>query len=70
MNREAIDHRFSPHPVATDVAKFRTKQVYEGVNALAHNLNDLLPDGREKSLALTHLEDVMYSALAAIQRSQ
>ncbi len=70
MKSEDIEHRFSLHPVASDVAKFKQKQVYEGCKALAHNLNDLLPDGREKSLAMTHLEDVVHSAIDSITRNQ
>jgi exoribonuclease R len=35
---------------------------------LAETLNDLLPEGREKSLAMTHLEEVMMWANAAIAR--
>lgn len=70
MKREDVEHRYSYHPVATDVAKFKHQQVHEACKALAHNLNDLLPDGREKSLAMTHLEDVLHSSVDAITRNQ
>lgn len=35
---------------------------------LATELNQLIPDGREKSLAITNLEDVMFWANAALAR--
>lgn len=35
---------------------------------LAHTLNSLLPDGREKSLALTAIEECLMWANAAIAR--
>lgn len=35
---------------------------------LAVELNDLLPDGREKSLAITHLEEVMFWSNGALAR--
>lgn len=70
MKAEDIEHRYSYHPISTDVAKFKQNQVYEACKALANNLNDLLPDGREKSLAMTHLEDVLHSSIDAIARNQ
>lgn len=41
-------------------------KVTELTLALAKELRDLLPDGRNASLALTHLEDVRMRANAAI----
>lgn len=35
---------------------------------LAEELNEIVPDGREKSLAITHLEEVMFWANAGIAR--
>lgn len=36
---------------------------------LAHNLNDLLPDGREKEFAVDRLEEVCMWANASLARS-
>ena len=50
-----------------------TARALEGLAAelgldLAHVLNELVPDSREKSLAITHLEEVMMWSNAAIAR--
>ena len=38
--------------------------------ALALSLNDLCPDSREKSLAITHLEEVGFWANSSIARNE
>lgn len=67
MRSADIDNRFAFH--AANTAK---QQLHGGIREsckkLAHTLNDLLPEGREKSLAITHLEEVMFWANAAIAR--
>ena len=35
---------------------------------LAHHFNDVLPDGREKAVALTKIEEAMFWANASIAR--
>lgn len=42
--------------------------IRNGCLALAATINEFAPDGREKSLALTNLEQVMFWANAAIAR--
>lgn len=63
-----VMHRFSFHPADTEYRQ----QAHEAVRAqclrLAVALNDLLPDGREKSLAITNLEQTMFWANAAVAR--
>lgn len=63
-----IDNRFKFHPPDTDL-KIRT---HEGIRNLclitAHSLNDMVPEGREKALAFTKLEEVMFWANAAVAR--
>lgn len=69
MTPEDITNRFMFHP-ASDTA---TQEAHELVRAmclnLAGSLNDLLPEGREKSLAMTTLETVMFWGNAAIARN-
>lgn len=63
-----IDHRFSFHPASTPDRVAEHEKVREGCKALAHFLDELLPGGREKSLALTNLEQTVMWANAAVAR--
>lgn len=68
MTPSDIDHRFTHHP-PTAIKVERHESVRADAKALAHRLNETLPEGREKSLAITHLEEVVFWANAAIARS-
>ncbi len=62
---DEIKRRFTFHPPTDE-----TRPKHEAVNALmletALRLDEILPDGREKTLALTHLQDVRAWANTAI----
>lgn len=62
-----LDHRFNYHAPTPDKV-VRHTSVREQCRMLAHDLNDWLPEGREKALAITNLEQVMFWANAAIAR--
>lgn len=64
---EDIERRFKFHP-ADKVKGDRHQDIRNWCRELAFVLNEDLPDGREKSLAITHLEEVMMWANAAIAR--
>jgi hypothetical protein len=68
MDHDELNNRFKYHP-PRDVA---TANAHEYVRAsaygLAMDINDLVPDGREKSLAITKLEEALMWANAAIAR--
>jgi hypothetical protein len=67
MDANDIANRFGFHPANDDTGP-RHDQVRHACQDLAHLLNDLLPDGREKSLAITSLEQTMFWANAAVAR--
>lgn len=69
MAPEDIAHRFAFHAATTDEKRDAHTSVRQHCRRLADVLNESLPDGREKSLAITGLEEVMFWANAAIARS-
>jgi hypothetical protein len=44
------------------------QEIRDQAKALATKLNEVVPNGREKSLAITHLEDTVMWANAGIAR--
>lgn len=68
MDIAELKNRFEYHaPDATKIIIHTS--IREECFELANLLNALLPEGREKSLAITKLEEVMYWGNASIARS-
>jgi hypothetical protein len=65
-----LAHRFSYHKPGDAVTVQAHVDVRDRCYRLAEALNEIVPDGREKSLAMTKLEEVMFWANAAIARNQ
>jgi hypothetical protein len=69
MDERDLANRFTYHAPKGDQA---TR--YEYLRDCAHNLagiiNEKCPDSREKSLAITHLEDAVMWANASIARNE
>lgn len=68
MDSQDLDNRFAFHPATDDEKRAQHASARRGCGNLAAHLNDLLPEGREKSLAITKLEETMMWANAALAR--
>lgn len=68
INPEDLANRFTYHP-PTDGQPELYELIRKIAFAYAVNLNELVPDGREKALALTKLEEVVFWANAGIARN-
>ncbi len=68
MDDKDLRNRFTYHPPSGD-----QPEQYQGIRDAAYQLADLInreaPDGREKSLSITHLEETVMWANAAIARN-
>lgn len=69
MDQQIIDRNFTYHP-----PKGNQQMKYETIRSqakiLAEVFEDLCPDSREKSLAITNLEEAVMWANAAIARNE
>ena len=68
MDQKDIDNRFDYHAPTTDEKRNAHASFREQCRVLATALNESLPDGREKALAITNLEQVMFWGNAALAR--
>lgn len=64
-----IEKNFTYHPPSTD-SVFSLVTIRNSCKSLALLINELVPDSREKSLAMTNLEQVIMWANAGIVRNQ
>ncbi len=69
MDNADLAHRFRYHPPKGDQA-VRYSEIRRHAHWLADRINDSAPDSREKSLAITHLEEAVMWANAAIARNE
>jgi hypothetical protein len=68
LSPEDIANRFDFHPATTEEKRNEHTSIRQSCRRLADYLNERLPEGREKSLAITHLEEAMFWSNAAIAR--
>lgn len=68
MDKSDIDNRFRFHPAPDEEKRNAHGSVRVAFLEFAHDLNDRIPDGREKSLAMTQLEDAIFWSNAALAR--
>lgn len=69
MTREQIENNFSYHP-PKDGQPERYEHLREAAKELARDIQGMCPESREKSLALTNLEQAVMWANAAIARNE
>lgn len=65
-----IRHRLTNHPPETKTAASALDKITAAGIQFGAELVELLPESREASLALTHLEEAVMFAKAAIVRNQ
>lgn len=68
MNLDDLNNRFTYHPPKDGQPEIYV-QVREAARRLAYLVDQFAPDGREKSLAITHLEEVVFWTNAGIARA-
>ena len=64
---EQITKNFKQHSLDAD-GTFKCGEIRSLCQSLAFSIDDLCPNSREKAVALTKLEEVMFWANAAIAR--
>jgi hypothetical protein len=67
FSSEELDTRFDTHDVDGE-AYSRMSAVRIRIRQLVEEIDVLVPDGREKALLMTHLEEAMFWANAGIAR--
>lgn len=69
MDINEIANRFKFHPAKDEETKEKHKTIRDHCGSLAMLINEYVPEGREKALAITKLEEVMMWANAGIARN-
>lgn len=68
MDEADIKHRFAFHAARDEEKRDAHSSVRQLCCSVALALNEKLPDGREKALVMTHLEEAMFWGNAALAR--
>ena len=66
---EDLAHRFKYHPPRSEQRRRQHEAVRADCLALAEKLDATLPDGREKAVAISRVEEAMMWSNAALARS-
>jgi len=69
IGSDDLANRFRHHPPKDEETTAKYEQIRDRCLVLAEHIDRTCPDGREKSSAITNLEQVMFWANASIARS-
>ncbi len=69
MDNADLENRFKFHPANSSNKANAHENIRSSCLSLAKYINETVPEGREKSLAITHLEEVMMWSNAGIARN-
>lgn len=69
IEQNDIENRFTYHPPRSEDVATKYVMIREAGKSFAELINEMAPDGREKSLAVTKIEEAVMWANAAIARS-
>lgn len=69
MEQSDIDNRFTYHPPLTANQRATYQSIRDIAKDTARFFDQYCPDSRELSLAITHLEEAVFWANAAIARN-
>lgn len=64
-----IAHRFEYHPPKDEETRHAHEDARASCLAVARHFDEVLPEGREKSIVMTKLEEALFWANAAIARA-
>lgn len=70
MDKNDLDNRFAFHAAPDEEKRNEHTSVREACRRAAAEIDEIAPDGREKSLAMTKLEEAMFWGNAAVARPQ
>lgn len=70
MDSGDLENRFAFHAATTEEKRDAHALVRRNCKEVAETLDWLLPEGREKALAITKLEEAMFWANAALARKE
>lgn len=70
MDPDDLEHRFAFHAATTAEKRDEHTSVRQACRRAADLIDELCPDGREKSLAITKLEEAMMWGNAALARAR
>jgi hypothetical protein len=70
MDRKDLANRFTYHPPRGPGQAGKYEDIRNGALQISIMIDNLCPDSREKSLAITHIEEMVFWANASIARNE